>query len=118
MAAEIPERELPKFKVTEEQVEELKAISAITSMLAEDPKFIKDIAKTIKEVSKTYEKELKEKVSGMIAEKVDIEVGKVAKIFPHWFPHIVRYIHLWIPHIHIWYPVLPGPWARRRRYEY
>jgi hypothetical protein len=116
----IPERELPKIKITEEQVQELRTISAITKILAEDPELTKSIADTFLEASRvspqdrmTAQIELKEKVSRMVGEKLkDVPVERVAKLFPYWYPHIIRHWipHYWIPYTHIWFPW--GPYER------
>jgi hypothetical protein len=43
LSRKIPQRKLPDFKLTDEQIEEKKAISAITNMLAEDPELIRNV---------------------------------------------------------------------------
>lgn len=110
----IPRRGLPEFKISKEQAEEVRAVSAITKMLADDPELSKKIAGAFVEASRAEPKdrlvtqiELKEKVTRMVAEKLkDVPAAQVARLYPYWYVYIIQYWipRYWIPDVTIWQP--------------
>jgi len=125
MATEkIPRRNFPKFKITKEKAEEIRAISAITKIFADDSELTQKIADVFVQASRADPKdrmatqiELRETVSEMVAERLKaVPAERVAELFPFWQWHIIDiwYPHTTIPHIHIWN--LWGPYIERGTY--
>jgi hypothetical protein len=95
---------MPEIEIDEEKIAELKAISEITRVLAEKPEILKDISDEMKKISKEYESRMKNTVSKMIAENVDIAVADIEKIYPQWAWHVHQYWYWY------WDWVIP-PWT-------
>ncbi|MCX9074185.1 MAG: hypothetical protein OIN88_05930 [Candidatus Methanoperedens sp.] len=110
----IPERKLPEFKITKEQIQEMKTTSAILNMLADNPDLTKRIAEafvkasSVKMENRVYARlKLKEHVTKIVAEKMkDISPDQVERYYPIWSNIIIR---VNMPHIftNIWAD--PGP---------
>ncbi|MCP8306568.1 MAG: hypothetical protein H3Z49_05665 [archaeon] len=114
----IPERKLPEFKISKEQAERLRTVSAITKILADDPELTKNIANEFVKAASSRDPipaniVMREKISRMIVEKVkDLSVERVTELYPYWCRYFVRY---WIPHIHYWdYEYYIGPRTEQR----
>jgi hypothetical protein len=109
LGEEIPKREIPTFKVQKEQAEELRTVSAITKILAENPELTKEISDTFIQVRREAQAKLEEKVSGMIAEKLkDVPAEQIGKLVPYWYPWVIRYWYPWI--IRYWQPWIVAPY--------
>jgi len=77
---------MPKFEITDEKKNNLRTISAVSKMLADDPTLAKEIADVFDEVMRQKEKELIEKVSKLLSERVpDVEMKNAEQIFPIWY---------------------------------
>jgi len=106
----IPKRDFSSFKVQEGQAEELRTVSAITKMLADDPELTKEISDIFVQVRKEAQAQLEERVSKRMAEKLrDISAEQVGKVVPYWYPWVIRY---WYPWVHYWYPWIIAPFER------
>jgi hypothetical protein len=118
MGEKIPERKLPEFKISKEQAERLRTVSAITKILADDPELTKNIANEFVKAFSSGDPIpahiiMRDKISRMIADKVkDLGVDRVVELYPYWYRFIVRY---WMPHIHYWdWEYYIGPRTERR----
>ena len=113
MTEKIPARKLPKIKISKERIEDLKTISAMTKMLAEDSELTKKIADAFLMSTQVDPKdkvvaliELKEAVTKLVSDKLKtIPADKIATLFPYWYPIIIQY---WIPRYWIPYIVWEG----------
>ncbi len=104
----IPERKLPEFKITKEETQKMKTMSAILDMLSKDPDLMKRIVQEYMKASTAPREqsliagmEVKETVSTMIADKLkEIPRDQIDAYFPDW-SRIIWYIHkpIWIPRI-------------------
>jgi hypothetical protein len=109
----MPKGKIPDAEVGKEQAEELKAVSAITKMLAEKPEIAKEMAEIFEQVAKEKEKELTERISKLLAEKVkDIPADRISGSMQYWYPWVVRYWGPWYPWrpwiVQYWYPWYAG----------
>ena len=94
----MPKGKIPEAEIGKEQAEELKAVSAVTKMLAENPDLAKEMAKIFEQVAKEKEKELTEKISKLLADKVkEIPADRISAAMPFWYPWVVRYHGPWYP---------------------
>jgi hypothetical protein len=118
LAEKIPERKLPEFKITKEQQERLRAISAITKVLADDPELTKNIASEFVNASSASDPipaniVMRENISKMIARRLkELPAERIIDLYPWWSRIFVRY---WIPHIYYWdweRYIGPGSWER------
>jgi len=102
--AEIPEKRMPEFKIGTEQIENLKTVSAVTKVLAENPALTEEIAEIFKQIAIEKEKELVERVTAVLADKVEVPVDKIKAAFWYWyiwyFPPEPRKILYNYPYIH------------------
>jgi len=110
MDSKLEKRKMPKFELNADQKDNLETFSAVSKMLAEDPTIGKEIADIFNEVTKAKEKELIDRVSQLISEKVrNVKLDSVKAVFPFWFifylpPEKVEsmmeseWIPLWVPH--------------------
>jgi hypothetical protein len=86
MAAKPERRKMPKFEMTDEKRNNLRTISAVSKMLADDPTLAKEIADVFDEVTKAKEKELIDRVSELLSKRVPgIETENAKDIFPIWY---------------------------------
>jgi len=85
-----PKRKMPEFEISKELTDELRTISAVTKVLADDPELIKDIAGIFKQVEMEKEKEIAEQVSKLLADKVDMKEEQISEVFEKLYPLIVR----------------------------
>jgi hypothetical protein len=93
MTEKIPKRKIPKFKIGEEQTDELRTISAITKILAEKPELTNEIAEIFIEVEMKKQRELTEKVSKVLAENLkELPIQRISASFEKWSPLVSRYI--------------------------
>ena len=94
---------MPRFEITEDQKNNLKTISAVSKMLAEDPTLAKEIASVFDEVTQSKDKELADRVSKILSEKVaGVKEEDAKALFRFWF---ILYLPpekvpptLWFPH--------------------
>lgn len=117
MTEKIPARKLPDIKISKEKMENLKTVSAMINMLAEDAELTKKIAEAFLMSTQADPKdkvvaqvELKEKVTKLVADKLSkIPADKIANLYPYWYPHIIQYHipHVFMPHI-IWWEQYAG----------
>ena len=86
MAEKLPEKSMPEFKIGKEQIDELKTVSAVTKVLAENPELAKEIAEIFEQVAMEKERELVERITSLLAEKVkDIPADKIKAAFFYWY---------------------------------
>jgi len=109
----MPKGKIPETEIAKEQAEQLKAVSAVTKMLAEDPSLAKEMAEIFEQITKEKEKELTERISRLLAAKVkDIPADRIGASMPYWYPWVVRYWGPWYPWrpwiIQYWYPWYAG----------
>jgi hypothetical protein len=87
MEKKLPRKKLPEFKIGKEQIDELKTVSAVTKILAENPKLATEIAEIFNQVAEEKERELVEKVTKLLSEKVkEVPPEKIRAAFGHWCP--------------------------------
>ena len=85
-------RKLPDFKITSEQVCQLKTMSAIVNMMADNQDLLQKVAKLyIKAANSDPEDrlnaalDLKEKVTALVTERLkDIPAGDIDRYYPQW----------------------------------
>ena len=109
----IPKAKIPESEIGKEDIEELKTVSTITKMLADHPELTKEMAEIFKQVAMEKEKELTERISKLLAEKVkEIPADRIGATMPYWYPWVVRYWGPWYPWrpwiIQYWYPWYAG----------
>ncbi len=109
----IPRGKIPETEIAKEQAEQLKTVSAVTKMLAEDPSLAKEMAEIFEQIAKEKEKELTERVSRLLATKVkEIPADRISASMQYWYPWVVRYWGPWYPWrpwiIQYWYPWYAG----------
>ncbi len=86
MGEKIPKKSMPEFEIASEQVNELKAVSAVTKVLADNPQVIKEISEIFKQVEMEKERELVEKVTKLLAEKVtEVPAEQIKAAFNYWY---------------------------------
>ncbi len=94
MAEDIPKRKMPKFKISEDEADELKTISAITGLLAEKPQVASDIADIFIEVEMEKEQELTRRISAKLSENLkELPTEKISASFGSWSPVFFRYVY-------------------------
>jgi phenylpyruvate tautomerase PptA (4-oxalocrotonate tautomerase family) len=77
---------MPEFEIGKEQIENLKAVAAVTKALSEDKELAKKIANVFKQVAEEKEKELVERVTNLLAEKVkDVSTEQMKASFNFWY---------------------------------
>jgi hypothetical protein len=94
----IPERKLPEFKVTKENIQEMKTTAAILNMLADNPDLTKKIAEEFIRAStaKSEERliaslELKQNVSDLVAKNLrNVPAADIEKYYPYWSHITIR----------------------------
>jgi hypothetical protein len=85
MPEEIPKRKIPEFDIGK-QMENLKTVSAVTDVLSKDEELAKQIADVFKQVAEEKEKELVERVTNLLAEKVKgVSTEQMKAVFPFWY---------------------------------
>jgi hypothetical protein len=79
-------------------------------MLAENPGLAKEMAEIFEQVAKEKEKELTERISKLLAEKVkDVSVDRIGAAMQYWYPWVIRYWGPWYPWVvQYWYPWYAG----------
>ena len=105
----MPKGKIPEADVGKEQAEELKTVSAVTRMLSDNPNLVKEMADIFEQIAKEKERELTERISKLIASKVqDISPERVGASMQYWYPWVVRYWGPWYPWrpwiVQYWYP--------------
>ncbi len=90
--AKIPQGRVPPVEISSE---DLKAISAITGMLADKPEVLKKIADRMEALSEEYTKKMNTEISDIMATAVKLDPDKIAQLQPIW-------AHIWHPW-QIWY---------------
>ena len=86
MEEKIPRKKMGELRIQKEQINELKAISAVTKILADNPKLAKDIVEVFNQVAAEKEHELVERVTGILAEETDEVTAKQIKAaFSYWY---------------------------------
>lgn len=85
MDEEIPKRKIPEFDIGK-QMESLKTVSAVTDVLSKDKELAKQIADIFKQVAEEKERELVERVTSLLAEKVKgVSAEQMKSVFPFWY---------------------------------
>jgi hypothetical protein len=93
MTEKIPKRKISKFKIGKEQTDELKTISAITKVLAEQPQLANELAEIFVEVEMEKQRKLTEKVSKLLADNLkEFPIQKISASFDQWCPLFARYV--------------------------
>ena len=86
MAEELPKRKMPEFKIGKEYMDNLKTVAAVTDVLSKDEELVKQIAEIFKEVAMEKERELINRVTELIAEKVTtVPADKIKASFDYWY---------------------------------
>jgi hypothetical protein len=86
MEEKIPKKNLPEFRIGKEQVEELKTVSAVTKVLADNPELAEEIAGIFRKIAKEKDRELAEKITCILAAKLpDVPEKKLKAAFHHWY---------------------------------
>lgn len=79
-------RKMKRFEITDDKRENLRTISAVSKMLADDPTLAKEIADVFDEVAKAKEEELIDRVSKLLSERVaGVKMESAKAIFPVWY---------------------------------
>ncbi|PVX23289.1 MAG: hypothetical protein CW691_11045 [Candidatus Bathyarchaeum sp.] len=99
MGEKIPKRKISKAKIPNRVKEELQIVSKITGALAEKPEVLQQIGDKMQEIAKDYEKKMKNEISSIIAEAVDLEASKIIDICPQLIQYIDCWDQIWIPPI-------------------
>ena len=82
----LPKRKMGEFKISDEQVNQLKTISAVTKMLADNPQMTKEIADIFVEIEIEKQRELVERVTKLLAEKVpEVSSDQIKATFSYWY---------------------------------
>jgi len=107
MEGKLPEKKMPEFKIGMEQTDELRTVSAVTKILAENPALAQEIADIFKQVAMEKERELIERVTNLLAEKVtEVPADKIKAAFYIWY--------IWYfppePKFHLYYFPPRAPW--------
>ena len=84
-----PKRKMPEFEISKEQTDELRTISAVTKVLADNPELIKEIVDIFKQVEMEKEQELVDRVSKLLAEKVAVKPELISAVFENLYPIVV-----------------------------
>jgi hypothetical protein len=83
----IPKKKMSEVEITKEQVDALKMISAVTKALAENPQLTKEIAEIFNQVAEEKERELAERITNLLTEKVkDIPAEQIRASYELWAP--------------------------------
>lgn len=94
----MPERKLPDFKVTSEQVHQLKTMSAIMNMMADNKELMQRVAKLYIKAANTdpvdrlnAALELKEKVTSLVAESLkNVPAEDIDRYYPQWSSIVIN----------------------------
>ncbi len=77
---------MPEFEIGKEQMENIKTVAAVSKTLSDHPDLAKQIAEIFNEVAKAKERELIEKVTNLLAEKVTgISPEQLKSAFNYWY---------------------------------
>ena len=93
-----PKRKMPDFEIGKERMNDLKTVAAVTKVLSEDPKLAEELSRIFKEVAMEKERELMERVTALLAEKVpDVQREKIEAAFDYWYvwyfpPEAMRFV--------------------------
>ena len=91
-------RKLPDFKITSEQVCQLKTMSAIVNMMADNQDLLQKVAKLYIKAANTDPEDrlnaaldLKEKVTALVTERLkDIPAGDIDRYYPQWSSIVIN----------------------------
>ena len=94
MAESLPKKEMDEFEIDSEKANELKTVAAVTKVLSENPQLSKEIANIFIEVEMKKERELVERVTKALAEKVtDVKPEEIKAAFNYWYLTSGQFVH-------------------------
>jgi hypothetical protein len=86
MGEKLPRKKMPEFKIADKKIRELKTVSAVTKVLSENPELAEEIAEIFKKVAKEKDRELAEKVTSFLIEKVpEVSAADIKAAFGLWY---------------------------------
>lgn len=125
-SGKMPERKLPDFKVTSEQVRQLKTMSAIMNMMADNKELMQRVAKLYVKAANSAPEErlnaaidLKEKVTALVTESLkNVPAEDIDRYYPQWSSIVINPIIAPI-RIKPWTTVVvdPAPCFRETNFE-
>ncbi len=94
MDENIPTKKMKEFEINDEKISELKTVAAVTKVLSENPQLSGEIAHIFKEVEMEKERELVERVTKVLAEKVpDVKSEEIKAAFNYWYLTSGQFVH-------------------------
>jgi acetolactate synthase small subunit len=95
MVENLPKKGTREFEIDDEKLNELKTVAAVTKIMSEDRQLTKEIAEIFIDVEKKKERELVERVTKALAEKVtDVKPEEIKAAFSYWYLASGQFVHI------------------------